>query len=362
MRIVVNDIAASEGGALTILKSFYDFVSQLDDGNEWIFLLGGPVVKATPRIRTIEFPKVKASHLRRLVFDLFTGRRLIRRLRPDVVFSLQNTFTYWLKCPQVIYVHQPLPFQDVKRYSLLRPEERSAALIQHGLGLVIRRSIATSDHTIVQTNWMREAVLEQVAIEPDRITNVLPDFEDLSGFASDVPASAGSFFYPTSASTYKNNGLVCEASRLLKKRGVHDVTVEITADPPAGCPEIVALGRIPRAEVLIKLARSTLIFPSLIETYGLPLAEARALGSLVLAADLPYAREVLDGYENAYFFDPMSPKELADLMEKVTDGNIVLSPRETETVAVASNATDRSAWETIVTIIEDTAKDAGKRP
>ena len=133
-------------------------------------------------------------------------------------------------------------------------------------------------------------------------------------------------------------------------------------NPPAKYPGIIALGRLSRAEVLTKLAQSTLIFPSLIETYGLPLAEARALGSLVLAADLPYAREVLDGYENAYFFDPRSPKELADLMEEVADGNIVLSPRETETVAVASNATDRSAWETIVTIIEDTAKDAGKRP
>lgn len=272
------------------------------------------------------------------------------------------TFTYGLKCPQVIYVHQSLPFQKVKNYSFLRPEERSTALVQHGLGLVIKRSVAAADHTIVQTNWMREAVLEQVGIERDRITNVLPDLEDLSGYGSEEQESNGIFFYPTAASSYKNNDLVCEANRLLKKRGVHDVTVEITADPPAGCPEIVALGRLPRAEVLTKLAQSTLIFPSLIETYGLPLAEARALGSLVLAADLPYAREVLDGYENGYFFDPRSPKELADLMEKVADGSIVVSPYESEGVAVASKATERPAWETIVTIIEETAKDAGERP
>lgn len=357
MRIVVNDIAASEGGALTILKSFYDFVSQLDDGNEWIFLLGGPVVKATPRIRTIEFPKVKASHLRRLVFDLFTGRRLIRRLRPDVVFSLQNTFTYGLKCPQVIYVHQSLPFQKVKNYSFLRSGERSTALVQHGLGFIIKRSVAAADHTIVQTNWMREAVLEQVGVEQDRITNVLPDLEDLSGYASAEQESNGIFFYPTAASSYKNNDLVYEACKILAKIGVPQVTVEMTVNPPAKYPGIIALGRLSRAEVLTKLAQSTLIFPSLIETYGLPLAEARALGSLVLAADLPYAREVLDGYDNAYFFDPKCPEGLADLMEKAIAGAITRLPAAEQEVAAPGKA---PSWAAVANALEELGSREGR--
>ena len=45
-------------------------------------------------------------------------------------------------------------------------------------------------------------------------------------------------------------------------------------------------------------------------------------GAIVLASDTPFSREVLDGYENAYFFDPFSPDELADLMEKVVLGEI----------------------------------------
>ena len=46
------------------------------------------------------------------------------------------------------------------------------------------------------------------------------------------------------------------------------------------------------------------------------------VGAIVLASDTPFSREVLDGYENAYFFDPFSPDELADLMEKVVLGEI----------------------------------------
>ena len=69
--------------------------------------------------------------------------------------------------------------------------------------------------------------------------------------------------------------------------------------------------------MISRYRRATLVFPSYIETFGYPLAEARQAGTIVLAADTPFAREVLDGYENAYYFDPFKPEELADLMEVI---------------------------------------------
>jgi glycosyltransferase involved in cell wall biosynthesis len=41
------------------------------------------------------------------------------------------------------------------------------------------------------------------------------------------------------------------------------------------------------------------------------------MGAIVLAADCPFAHEVLNGYENAYYFNPFKPEELASLIEKV---------------------------------------------
>jgi hypothetical protein len=37
MRIVVNNIAASSGGAISILIDFYDYIKAADEENEWIF-------------------------------------------------------------------------------------------------------------------------------------------------------------------------------------------------------------------------------------------------------------------------------------------------------------------------------------
>ena len=50
MRIVVNDIAASTGGAMTVLRDFYNCVCDSDKENEWIFLLNDRYFKETDNV------------------------------------------------------------------------------------------------------------------------------------------------------------------------------------------------------------------------------------------------------------------------------------------------------------------------
>ena len=126
--VVVNDIAASAGGALTVLEGFYRYVRDVDEDNEWVFLLGSDLVEESERIRTVVLPEVKGSWIRRLAFDLVSGRRLVRSLKPDVLFSLQNTYTYGVGCPQVVYVHQSLPFQQAMSFSFLRRDGKPGCL------------------------------------------------------------------------------------------------------------------------------------------------------------------------------------------------------------------------------------------
>lgn len=351
MRIVVNDIAASGGGARTVLESFYRYVREFDTENEWVFLLGSDLFEESHRIRTVVLPKVKGSWLRRLVFDLISGRRLIRSLNPDVVFSLQNTHTYGVGCPQVVYVHQSLPFQQTKNFSLWRRDERSIAVHQHLIGAIIKQSIRRADAVIVQTTWVRDAIIEQLGIREDRIRSILLDLDDLKAFKYEGPFDAGSFFYPTAPAVYKNNDLIYAACRLLREQGFRDFKVTMTLDPPSREPEVEAIGRVSRERVLTGLARSTLIFPSYIETYGLPLAEARALGTLVLAADLPYSREVLEGYENAYFFDWASPSQLAAQMRRIIAGKTNRHPNaDNESASRVGPAAP--AWSEVMKVIE----------
>lgn len=55
-------------------------------------------------------------------------------------------------------------------------------------------------------------------------------------------------------------------------------------------------------------AADALVFPSLTESYGLPLVEAMTIGMPIVAADRPYARELCGA--TGIYFDPHSPASL----------------------------------------------------
>lgn len=320
MRILVLATAARFGGALTVLRSLYHFASQNPAGHEWVFVVGADLLEPVQGVEVVIEPGLQASRLRRLAFELGLGRDVVTRYDPDAVLSLQNTLPRLLNTNSVLYVHQPIPFQDEVRFSWRKADERSLAAYQDLIGPLIRRSIRRCDLCVVQTGWMREAVLAQTGIDPARVLVEPPEI-DLPVFDRQ-PFRPTRFFYPTNQAAYKNIDLVRSACEILHHQGVRDFQVGLTLDQGPAQPGIECLGRLTRAEVFTALSGSTLVFPSLLETYGLPLLEARTIGAPVLAADLPYAREVLDGYQAARYFDPLDPASLAAGMREVLAGRI----------------------------------------
>lgn len=390
MRIVVNDIAASKTGALAILLDFYEYVKANGNDHEWIFLTGIDCLKETGNIKVILMDHVKRSQKDRLYFDLVNGSKFLEDLEPDVIFSLQNTLTrgairrkndkiisegnVWKKgekVPQVLYVHQPLGFQKVKKFSFFNPEEREYAIYQYLIGALIDASVKRADKVIVQTAWMKDAVSEKTGVSKDKICKVLPDIADLSEYRpADIGATwnPGQYFFPSGEILYKNHECVIKAAQILNERGYTDFQVHFTlkglsdvtkreyADPNHN---IHWSGRISREEVLTSYAKSTLIFPSYIETFGIPLAEARQMGTMVLASDCPFCREVLAGYENVKFFDPFNEKELADLMEEILTGKLFPVGKTAENQASADIDCDgqgRQSYGEILKIIENSGK------
>ena len=342
MKIVVNDIAASTGGAMTVLRDFYTYVCGHDHENQWVFLLAERYFDETENVKIIPMPQVKKSGLNKLWFDFVSGRRFIGKLQPDVVVSLQNIITFGVEAPQVAYIQQSIPFQDVKKFSFLRRAERKLAVIQYIIGAIIKRSAKKSNLVMVQSNWMKDAVCKQCRIPAEKVLVSTPkaNVSVAPGHAFEKTA----FFYPTASAIYKNNDCLFRASRLLRERGVeHEVCTTLV--PEKSEPGITCTGRQPYEEVLARYHTSTLVFPSYIETIGLPLLEARRAGGIVLAADTLFAREMLNEYENAYFFDPFKPEALADLMERVASGQIVRKPVEQETAPV------HNGWRDVINAI-----------
>jgi glycosyltransferase involved in cell wall biosynthesis len=97
-------------------------------------------------------------------------------------------------------------------------------------------------------------------------------------------------------------------------------------------PQIRYAGFLSQEELGREYERAdALVFPSRLETWGLPLSEFRRYGKPILAADLPYARETLGGYSQSAFFDPADPAALARLLRTLYEGGSL--PYETPPVS-----------------------------
>lgn len=384
MKILVNDIAASKTGALAILLDFYEYVKENGQNHEWIFLTGIDCIKNPPKnIQVKVMDQVKKSQKDRLVFDLVKGSAFIEGLEPDVILSMQNTLTsgkirrrrdliidgktvakkgdrVW----QVLYVHQPLGFQKDKKFSFFISEEREYAVYQYLIGGMIDASVKRADKVIVQTEWMKQAVHEKTKKPLEHIVKVLPDVGDLSANRPEKICNVWNqkhFFFPSGEILYKNHECVLKAAAILNDRGYTDFKVHFTLkglsdvtnrsyeDP---YDNISWTGKMKRTDVLAEYATSTLLFPSYIETFGVPLAEARQIGTLILASDCPFSREVLEGYQNAQFFDPFDEKQLADLMEKVLKGELLPKDETLSSEAVQKESSYSKILKILETIVE----------
>lgn len=330
MRIAVVDVPSDRGGALVKLLNFYTFVKEQGQEHEWHFIVSIPYIKPCDHIRVYRADHTRKGWPARIRWELLQCPDLLRCIAPDVVLSLQNLKVLYRKVPQVLYIHQSLPFTDRKRFSFFRKEELVLAVYQRVIGCLIRWSARKADHIIVQTQWMKTAVSGRIPGTADRIDVVPPHLKLPEGIDADWNSNPliDAFFYPAGASGYKNHDVILDALLLLKRKGRTPLTLfTLTGEENAYARRlkekagreglnVLFAGSLPQAKVFETYRHSALLFPSYIETVGFPLIEARMVGAPVISARTPFAGEALDGYARAYWFDTFSPEEMACRMEE----------------------------------------------
>lgn len=372
MRIVVNDLAASTGGALSILKSLYEYIKISDKENEWIFLLSDNYLEPVNNIKVKIIPEVKKNWICKLKFDYIYGCKVINQLEPDYLLSLQNTMTYGVRARQGIYIHQAIPFQSVKKFSFLKKEECIYAVYQYLIGNVIKRSVKDADDVFVQTEWMKKAVSEKSKVDIGKITVVPIEILLSEKYSNIYKHKRGIFFYPAGfEAVYKNHDCIYKACELLDTQGIGQYKVILTLPEIERkvSKKILFTGLLDKEAVTDKYQQSTVIFPSYIETVGLPLIEAMMEGCIILVADCEYSREVLKDYRKAYYFDPFSPKSLAELMKKVINGEMDFLMEEEATESYKKDkewftvSLNRKSWDQLTCVISadrDSVENGGK--
>lgn len=325
MRILIYDVAADSGGAATVLKSFYEELCQ-DTENEYVFVLSVLKLPEKTHIQVLNYPWIKKSPLHRLYFDQFKAHRLVKEYRIDRVLSLQNIALPHAGVPQMVYEHNALPFAEYrfKPWETFRPW-----FTQQVLGRMMKRSIRQAEKVFVQTKWMKQEIVRQCRIPEEKVEVKFPPVELPKAQDCHPDRKNPVFFYPANASAYKNHRTFLRACELLTGQGFRNYKViwTVTGEENEGIRAIrkkaeeknlpiLFCGPMPKEELFKLYASSVLVFPSYIETIGLPLLEARAARTWILAADCLYARDGVGDYERAEFFEPFDAIQLCDCMKQ----------------------------------------------
>lgn len=338
--ILVNATALSSGGALTILRQFIAHAAL----TEKKYMIFSPVGLSLDTHANISYVEVDTtSWLKRIWWDSFGLKRYIRQhnIESKLCISLQNTSVN-VECQQIVYLHQPLPFTTVK-YSLSK-ETIKYFLYKWFYKFFIFLFVTKSTRFVVQTKWMK-AALAQSGITEGNISVFTPDIKLPDGYLSNIKkygqssiAEQITFFYPASSLFYKNHLLILDALALLSTRQLNKkvrfaVTLTIGDYPVFDekvqqlelSDTVIYLGMMPYEQVIeYYVLADAVLFPSYIETFGLPLAEAGVLGKKIICADLPYSRDVLTGYQGASFLDYQDASEWANEMESLIGQSTVL--------------------------------------
>jgi glycosyltransferase involved in cell wall biosynthesis len=350
----------SEGGIVLIRHLLEGFLAYAPEMRILLYLnpeLTGRLtdfVTGRPRIELVSFrPRGSWGRLR---WEQATLPGIIRQQKVDILFSFGNTGPVFPGCRQILYLQQSIPFTDYV------PEGHRLQwrFFQQLYGFLIGLAQLGSCRVVTPTSWLvdplRRSVLFLKRKAAYRVT--LPGIPELPPLPPGGTLSASEIellermeawrasderilLYPCYLAPYKNIPWLLEAIARLEAETPPPFRLLLTFNRESGeyfpCKEAIfktlerlasdrvvltgSLSRYAMAEVYRRA--DILVFPSLVETLGLPLLEAMSHNIPVVAVQsekqsatqAAFAREICA--DAALYAEPDDPAGFAAQIEKL---------------------------------------------
>lgn len=339
--LIVSAVNFHEGGPLSILQDCLRYLDTSIVHNQYniVALVHKTSIFRSENfehIRFIEFPKAKSSYFNRLWLEYFQFNKFAKEQEVDYWLSLHDiTPTLNRKIKQTVYCHNPSPFRKPAIRDLLY--QPSLFFFSIFYKYLYQFNIHHNEYIIVQQKWIKDEFKHLFDIPSHKIIVAKPGSHHDVTTTKDSQATKPLFIFPTLARPFKNIEIIGEAVKFLNKQDIACFDVIITIDGSENkyaknilnryknLPQLKFVGKVERSVVYDYYKKSAaLIFPSKLETWGMPISEYKAYDKPIIAAALPYARETLGQYNKAKFFAPNDPKMLATIMRKIIMGEHIV--------------------------------------
>lgn len=326
--LVISGINLFEGGPLTIMQEALSVLAKQFSNQYKIIALvhKKSLYEDSKNLEFIEFPKSRSSWLYRIYYEYYYFKELSIRLKADYWVSMHDITPNVKSKYQFVYCHNPSPFFNPKKSDIIYGFV--PVLFSLFYKYLYRINIRKNTHVIVQQDWIREEfknlfkINNVIVAHPNTNVEVVEKYQKLG---RDLEYKT--LFFPSYPRSFKNFEIICKAYSTLPKHIQERLKIYLTINGELNsyAKNIVSkyesykglnfIGLLSRKEVFEYYNKvDGLLFPSRLETWGLPITEFKAFNKPIVLADLPYAHETLGSYHKAKFFNANSYEELASIM------------------------------------------------
>ena len=341
--IVISAVNLRKGGTLTILNDCLRAFSQWNsqDDHRVVAVVHERRLADYQHIEYVEIPWSVRSWLHRLWCEYVTMHRVSRQIGDvDLWLSLHDTTPRVRAKHQAVYCHNSYPFFHWHwRHLLLNYRIVCFAVFTKW---IYRINIHRNQFIIVQQEWFRKEMNRMFGIDKEKIIVARPEgkkeqkCEEVKRLRENHEDSSRTIFlYPAFPDVHKNMECLCEAARLLEHEvGTGRFEVVLTTKKDfnkysqwiskrwGDVKSLRFCGFLDKKELEKEYAKAhCLVFPSKVETWGLPISEFAVTGKPMLLADLPYAHETSAGSQRVAFFHPENAEDLKDKMLLLLSGD-----------------------------------------
>lgn len=348
--IVISAINLFEGGPLSILE---DCICELTNATYKEFQIKILVHKIdlikhheSENIEFIEFPKSRKSYFFRLYYEYFYFYNLSKKWDVHLWFSLHDISPIVKAHKQAVYCHNASIF----RKSILKDiyYQPKIFLFSFLYKYLYKLNIKANTNIVLQSSWMRDSFSKIFSIQNEKIIVAKPistEYLVKNKVLRNTKENGKNFFYPAFPRPFKNFEIIGDACEILSKKNVCGFTVRLTIDGSENnyskhiykkynhLKNIEFIGLLSRDKVFEMYNYSdVLIFPSTLESWGLPLTEFKQYNKSILLIDLDYSHETLGNFQKVNFFKINDPEKLAYLMEQCVNNTIIPEGNKSVTI------------------------------
>lgn len=336
--IVISAVNLIEGGTFTILKKCLDYLEtdiQLQNEYHIIALVHNKKLFSYKNIELIEFPNSKKNWLFRIYYEYYGFYKLSLKFNVYLWFSLHDMTPNVKAKYRAVYCHNSTPFYETNIKDL--KYSYKVFLFSIFYKYLYKINITRNTFVVVQQNWLKDAFCKLYNLNKEKIIVSYPQENEKENNNIDTNFSydGNTFFFPSLPRIFKNFEVVCKATEYLLKKNINNFEVILTINGTENaysksiykkyknCPNIKFVGLLSHNEMTYYYNKTKcLIFPSKLESWGLPISEFLIYNRPMIVADLPYAYETVSGAKQVAFFNPNDYVSLASFMEDVINNNL----------------------------------------